>query len=467
MKKILLLLLLPVAAKAQQDYTSTLDRFMEAQVAVKKFNGNVLVARSGKVLYQKAFGYRSYDAKTLLDNNSVFELASVSKQFTAMGILILKEKGLLKLSDSLRYYFPELPYYNITLQQMLEHTSGLPAYEEEMEKKWDHHRIAFNKDMIGFLAAEKPAVHFKPGEKWEYSNTAYALLASIIEKVSKQNFKDFMATNIFQPLGMKNSRVYNTRRSLKEVIPDYAYGFVYSDSLKRYVLPDSLPDYDYVIYLDGIQGDGIINSTTGDLLKWDRAIKNHTLIPEATQKEMLSRQSITDTAQEKYYGYGVMLGRNEVGDYALHGGSWPGYYTMLCRYIKDDLTVIVLSNNESNVGMVTGALTYIVTGRPFVMPYVHKAVAIDAALPGKYVGSYSIDNMPKPLKIEFTEKEGKLLYRFENSASAKELKPESKNKFFVDSPADMQFEFETDASGNITRSWFIVHSMKKEMKRSK
>jgi len=113
MLKLLLFIFLPLFSFSQSNYAPLVDSLMQAQVAVKKFNGNVLIAKSGNILYQKAFGYRNYAKKELLDNNSVFELASISKQFTAMGILLLKEKGKLQLTDSLRKFFPELPYYSI------------------------------------------------------------------------------------------------------------------------------------------------------------------------------------------------------------------------------------------------------------------------------------------------------------------------------------------------------------------
>lgn len=463
MKRLLLLLLLPLATSAQKKYTPLLDSFMQAEVAVKKFNGNVLVAKDGKVLYQKAFGYTNYDTKELLNNNSVFELASIAKQFTAMGILLLNEKGLIKLSDTLRKFFPELSYSNITIQNLLTHTSGLPEYEVFMEKYWNHNKIAFNKDVINILAAEKPPLNFKPGEKWEYSNTAYIILASIIEKISGLSFKDYLQKNIFDPLNMEHTREYNTRRSLKEIIPNFAYGYVYSDSLKRYMLPDSLPEYNFVVYLDGMQGDGTIISTTGDLLKWDRAIKNHILLGEATQNEMLSPQSIMDTVSKKYYGYGVVLGKNEIGDYIMHGGEWPGVQTMLFRYLKDDLTIIVLSNNESNSTMLAGALAYIVTDRPVILPYFHKVTSIDETLLDNYVGKYSIPNVPNPTQIEIFKKDGKLLCRFEKDMKGIELKPESDRKFFIDKDFDMQIEFEADELGQPTKSYFIISSMKKEM----
>lgn len=468
MKNLFLFLLLPLASAAQRNYPLLLDSFMQAEVSVNRFNGNVLVAKAGKILYQKAFGYENFEAKEPLDNNSVFSLASVSKQFTAMGILILEERRKLKLSDSLRHFFPELPYHNVTIQHLLTHTSGLPDYMEAMANNWDHKKIASNKDVINLLATQKIPVNFRPGEKWEYSNTAYLLLASIIEKVSGLSYGAYMQENIFGPLGMTHSREYNTRRSLKETIPNYAYEYVYSDSLKKYVPPDGLPDLDFVIYLDGIQGDGTISSTTSDLFKWDRAIKNHSLLSGATQKKMLAPQSVMDTASKRHYGYGVMLGRNEIGDYAMHGGGWPGTHTMLLRYIKDDITIIVLSNNESNSTMLAGALAYIVTNRDVVVPYEHRVRPIDTTWLDKYAGKYLIPNVPNATKMELTKRDGKLYRRFEKATAEVELKPESNTRFFIDSPgADWQLEFELNPSGNVAKTFVIVNGMKKKIDKIK
>ena len=302
MKKLLLFLFSPLAVLGQVNYSSSIDVFMQAQFKVNNFNGDVLVARSGNIIYQCAFGYSNYDTKAKLDNNSVFELASVSKQFTAMGILMLVEKGQLKLTDSLRKFFPELPYPNVTIQSLLTHTSGLPDYQDAMQNVWDHKKVAFNDDMIAFLAANKTPANFAPNKKWEYSNTAYAILATIIEKVSGLSYSQYLEEKIFKPLDLRRTRIYNTRRSLKDTIANYAYGFVYADSLKRYVMPDSLKTYDFVYYLDGIVGDGTVNSTTGDLLKWDRALKSHALLSGDMQHQMLSPQSVIDTVSKTYYG---------------------------------------------------------------------------------------------------------------------------------------------------------------------
>lgn len=463
MKKLLLLLLLiPFSVCAQKNYPALLDNFMKSEASVRNFNGNVLVARGGKLLYQKSFGFSNYEKKTLLNANSVFELASVSKQFTAMGILILREQGKLKLTDSLRQYFPELPYQNISIQQILSHTSGLPDYQEAMTGKWDSTKIAFNKDMIAFLAKEKPPLYFEPGTKWEYSNTGYAILASIIEKVSGKSFKDFLQRQVFTPLGMTHTRIYNTRRSLKETIPNYAYGYVLNEETKKYQLPDSIPSYRFVYWLDGIQGDGVVNSTTGDLLKWTNALTSHKLVSEAVQKEMISPQATIDTATKKYYGYGQILGTNEIGEYFMHTGGWPGYHTVLFHYPKDDVTIIVLSNNESDAGMLAGPLAYILNDLPVVIPTKHQAAAADTSLYKKLAGWYSIPAYPTPTKVELMLKDGKLFYKNQSGTRVIELIPESPNSFFTNTPVDIQFRFDQQKGGDV-KARFIIYSMEKVM----
>src|SRR5450631_255876 len=458
MIKILPFLLLPLTVLSQKDTSKLLDTYMRAQVEVNHFNGNVLVAKSGNILYQKAFGYSNYNTKVLLDNNSVFELASVSKQFTAMGILMLIEKGKLSFTDTLRKFFPELPYSNVTIQKLLTHTSGLPDYMDAMDQKWDHKNIAFNNDMIQFLAKEKVPENFSPGTKWEYSNTAYAILASIIEKVSGLSYKDYMYKNIFKPLEMSHSRVYNTRRSKKDTVADYAYGFVFSDSLKRYITPDSLKAYDFVIYLDGIVGDGTINSTTGDLLKWDRALKNHALLNEAAQNQMFSPQSVMDTINKVYYGYGVTVGKDQFGNFISHSGGWPGYATNLARYIAKDFTIIILSNNESNAYNIGYAVAGILFDAPVVLPYVHKEIIIDTNSLNRYTGSYHRDST---LRINIIKKVDKL-YRHREGTTDVELKPESNTKFFYGDRTDRQIEFETDQNGHVTKFWLINCGLKTE-----
>jgi CubicO group peptidase (beta-lactamase class C family) len=429
-----------------------IKEYLDAQQKYFRFNGNVLVAEKGKVIFQRSYGYADFNTGRTLNDSSVFELASVSKQFTATGILMLRDQGKLALSDSLRKFFPELPYHNITLYHMLTHTSGLPDYEEHMNKGWDKSKIAFNNDMIAFLAKEKPPVDFPPGTKWEYSNTAFALLASVVEKVSGQHFSEFLDRSVFKPLGMNHSRIYNTRRSKKDTIANYAYGFLYNDMLKRYVLPDSIPALDFVRYLDGLQGDGVVNSTTGDLVKWDRAIRNHTLLNIETQREMLAGHELVDTANKYYYGYGVFIR----GTIIEHSGGWPGYVTNLARDTEKDQTFIVLSNNASDASAIARALQEIMSGKPVVMPYEHKAISLDSGIVRKYAGNYDDFSL---------EASGGGLNKVLRSGRKIEFKAESVSRFFRTGNADEQLEFEIDKTGNVVRGWRIYYGVRTELKK--
>ena len=446
--------------ETKNQFADKADEFFTGQMKYYRFNGNVLVAEKGNIIFQKSYGFADFDSGRMLNDSSVFELASVSKQFTAMGILLLMEKGQLKLTDSLRHYFPELPYSNITIRHMLTHTSGLPDYESVMSTKWDKTKIAFNSDMIAFLAKEKSPASFAPGTKWEYSNTAYAILASIIEKVSGQTFAAFLAENIFIPLGMRHSRIYNTRRSQKDTIANYAYGYIFKPDTKKYILPDNDSSTNFVIYLDGIQGDGIVNSTTGDLLKWDRALKNHTLLSEATQKEMLKGQELADTISKTYYGYGVMVEKTEAGDIITHSGGWPGYVTNLSRNVNADRTIIILSNNNSNAPSLSKTMEELFAGKPVIMPYEHKEIIVDSSALKKFTGSYE-----GRAKIRLEQK-GAKLFRITDSGQSLELKPESATKFFYTDGSDRQIEFETDANNKVSKAWLILNGLKTELKKT-
>ena len=460
MKKILLILLLPLSIAAQKNYPALLRQFMTGQHEYFRFNGNILVAEAGNIIYQQSLGSASFNSKRALNDSSVFELASVSKQFTAMCIMILKEKKLLDYDDSVKKFFTDFPYPAISIRHLLTHTSGLPGYEEQFEKKWDHTKIAFNKDVLDMLAQEKDTLFFKPGTQWRYSNTGYAVLAAIIARVSGVSYNDFMEKNIFQPLGMTHTVIYNTRRSGGKMPANYALGFVYSDSLKRYILPDSLKKFDMVYYLDGIVGDGCVNSTTGDLLKWDRALYNHKLVSKASIDEMLSplvQMSPRDSTS--FYGFGVMVQKTSTGNILSHTGGWPGYTTLLLRHTDKDETIIVLSNNETFNGQIKAAIESILAGEELLMPYEHKEIKIDPALLDRYAGKYSAF-----LTLQFIKKDDKL-YRHREGTKDIELKPESETKFFYGDVTDRQIEFETDAAGKVTKAWFINTGQKGEMKK--
>lgn len=461
MRKIFILLLLPVFTFSQTNHNRLLTEYMTGQSKYFQFNGNILVAEKGKVIYQQALGYADYNTKRMLNDSSVFELASVSKEFTAMGIMILKEKKLLSYDDFVKKYIPDFPYDNLTIRQLLTHSSGLPAYEDQFEKYWDRKKIANNNDVLEMLKQRKDTLYFKPGTKWRYSNTGYAMLALLISKISGSDYNTFLAKNIFQPLGMTHTYVYNSRRSTGKIPANYALGFVYSDSLKRYILPDSLSRFDMVYYLDGIVGDGCVNSTTGDLFKWDRALYTEKLVSKSTLDEMISPLVQTSpTDSNSFYGFGFSIQpRSEKGKVISHTGSWPGYRTLIIRRPEIDEAIIILSNNESNLPFFRAAVESILDDEPLLMPYEHKEVKIDTSLLSNYVGKYSAG-----LTMEFIKKNGKL-YRHRNGTLDIELKPESNTKFFYGDGTDRQIEFETDIKGKVVKTWFINMGQKGEMQK--
>lgn len=333
--------------KESDPLVASIDSVMQSVVDTARFNGNVLVARNGLVVYQKSFGKSNFYTDEMLNDSTLFELASVSKAFTAMSIMMLKEQGKLSYDDDVRKYLPELPYEGMTIRHFLQHTSGIADYGDVLiAEKWDPKKIVYNEDIIKLFGEKKPKIVFKPGEKWEYSNTAYAMLATIVQRVSGKTFKDFTSENIFQPLGMKRSRTYNTRRS-GEVIPNYAYGFVYSDSLKKYVVPDSLKEYFFVYTVDGVEGDGVVNSTTSDLFKWNEALYTNKLVSKATLEEAFTPGKLNNDSTHNY-GFGWFIENDSIhGKIVRHTGSWPGYRTWLIRFVDSKDCIIVLNNTDN------------------------------------------------------------------------------------------------------------------------
>jgi CubicO group peptidase (beta-lactamase class C family) len=470
MKNLLALFLALLLASCSREIKieNELDSYMKGQHELFNFNGNVLITKKGRILYQKSFGFADFNSQNLLNDSSIFELASISKQFTAMGILILVEKDKIQLNDSLRKFFPNLPYSKITINHLLTHTSGLPDYADLITEKWDHSKIAFNNDIINLFIKERPLIQFNPGEKFEYSNTGYALLASIIENVSGKSYRDFMAENIFLPLNMSNSFVYNSRRSSFERIPNYAYGYVYSDSLSNYALPDSLPNFQYVYYLDGIQGDGCVNSTTSDLIKWDRAIKNCSLVNKETMSKMLTRHILTDTLNNIYYGFGLMVGKDDIGNYYKHSGGWPGYLTSYIHYQKGDISIIILSNNESGSYYISNSLANIIYNRKIIMPYKHGYVSLDSTSLDLFTGTFKPINVIS--NIYHFQNSFKLvrirnkLYMESSNGLLREFKPESKNKVYSNDRGDQQLEFEVNANGTV-KYFQILYGIKTEIEK--
>ena len=310
--------------------------------AKKGFSGVVLIAEKGKSIYQKAFGYREFENKIPLQISDIFELASVSKQFTAMIIMMLKEKGLLNYDDSVSKYL-QIPYKGMTIRNLLTHTSGLPDYQEIMDKYWDKSKVAGNPDCIEYLNKYAPPKHFEPGEKYEYSNTGYMLLASIAEKASGKDFIEMCRKWIFSKLKMKSTDIRTLEE--KKATKNFAIGHIYVEERNKYVRADSFPSSNYTIWLGNRKGPGRISSTAADLLKWDKALYTEILIKQSTLQDAFTPMKLNDGTISNY-GFGWEL-RNDpsFGKIVQHNGDNPGYKTQIIRYIDKKKTVIILNNN--------------------------------------------------------------------------------------------------------------------------
>lgn len=427
-----------------QQNIRVIDSFLTSLHNQGEFNGNVLLAGKGKILYKKSFGFSNEKTGEKLDENSVFELASVSKQFTAMAIVILKEKGKLNYDDKISKYLPELSHYsNISIRNLLNHTGGLPDYMEIMDSTFDKNRIATNNDIISTFARLKPQVLFEPNSKWEYSNTGYALLASIIEKVSGMSYGDYLSSTIFKPLNMTNTFVYRRRFAPKKVV-NYAYGYVYSDSAKKYLLPDNIRETKMVVWLDGIVGDGTVNSTTIDLLKWDRALYTDKLVSKKDKEEIFSAATLVDSS-ETDYGFGWFLENNGVyGRIVSHTGGWPGYRTLIERHIQNDKTMIILLNctNDNTYLPVTNLRRMLYNMEPI------KYITLTDEEKEKFTGDYR-NSKGKIVRIIF---ENGNLFRLSSEGEKFELKPVSKTKFqLMKVMPDAYIEFIMNAENKVEK----------------
>src|SRR4026208_84560 len=324
-------------------YSFSQQKEFDSIFAVQQdFSGVVLVAEKGKPIYHKAFGYREFVDQIPLQRSDIFELASVSKQFTAMIIMMLKEKGLLNYDDSVSKYL-QIPYKGMTIRNLLTHTSGLPDYLDIMDKHWDKSRVAGNPDCIEYLNKYAPPKHFEPGEKYEYSNTGYLLLASIAEKASGKDFIEMCRKWIFRKLKMKSTNIRTLEE--KKATKNFAIGHIYVEERNKWIRADSFPSSNYTIWLGNRKGPGRISSTATDLLKWDKALYTEELIKQSTLQEAFTPMKLNDGSFSDY-GFGWSLRTDSVlGKVVSHNGDNPGYKTQIIRYIDKKKTIIVLNNN--------------------------------------------------------------------------------------------------------------------------
>ncbi|MGG3804998.1 serine hydrolase domain-containing protein [Metabacillus fastidiosus] len=398
-----------------------------------ELNGVLMLAEEGNTIFHHASGYADRENNRLLDRDSVFELASVSKPFTAIAIMILKEKGYLNFDDKVSNWLRDFPYKDVLIRHLLNHTSGLPEYMQLVMEQWDHEQIAENRDVLKLLIDYSPEVYFKPGEHWAYTNTNYVLLALIIEEVSGKTFADYMKEEIFSTLGMNDTFVFNAKYN--HGIKNYALGHVYDPSSDEYVRPDSFLDLDYVKYMGGIQGDGAINSNAKDLLIFDQALYTEQLVSYSTLREAMS-QTVLKGEEPIGYGLGWVIREiEETGMMVGHNGGWPGYSTCFCRFIDHNKTLIYLCNEEVDTEFENGILqaaTNILFDLSYILPEKpqhKKAVEIELNECSKLEGTYQSPDEEGLFAKVFIEN-GHLYLQLSGQVKVA-LHPLSVTKFFI------------------------------------
>jgi CubicO group peptidase (beta-lactamase class C family) len=297
----------------------------------KGFNGNVLVGLYGNVIYKNAFGYSNLRTKELLNVKSVFQIASVSKQFTAVAIMMLQEQGKLEYSDTIQKFIPDFPYKNITIKQLLAHRSGLPNYMYFSPKYWKKKKeYMSNEDVLSQMITHRPRPEFTPDRRYKYSNTGYAMLALLVERISGQPFHAFMEQNVFQPIGMTSTFVYDPANSKTTEYETNGYNKNRRKS--------------YVDFLDGVTGDKGIYSTVEDMFLWDQALYTEKIVKQSTLDEAFTPVSY-DYKRDNNYGYGFRLDTLADGSRIVyHGGWWRGYNSLFVRRLNDHTTIIILCN---------------------------------------------------------------------------------------------------------------------------
>lgn len=337
----LLLWLLPVGAMAQPPTPALLRRLDSSLTYLHEraqFNGVVLVARNGRITYSRALGVANPATNEPLHLTSAFNLASVSKQFMAMLIMQLQERGKLRYDDPVRTYLPDFPYDSITVRHLLTHTSGLPEYFALAERYAGPLDTLTNADVGRLLRTYKPPLRFRPGDRWEYCNTGYVLLGSLIEQVTGMPVAQVFERQIARPLGLKNTTVYHLKAGLPSPA-NRVWGFRRENGRN---LPDDL------IPLDGVVGDGNVYASAEDLLRWDQALYTDKLVRRSTLADAfkpvrLNRRG-SDSAATYPYGFGWALDTKSGNMW--HTGSWAGFYTLIVRQPTERQTLIVLTSNH-------------------------------------------------------------------------------------------------------------------------
>ena len=423
---------------AAQTMPQEIDELLKAYNNQGSFNGAALVAQKGKILFQGGYGHKNASANTFNDSNTVFQIGSITKQFTSAIILQLQEQHKLSVEDKLSKYIPKYPNgSNITIENLLNHTSGIHNYNDEAFMERYAGRPINIDSLIGLFRNVPPDC--KPGEKFHYSNSNYILLGVIIEKITGKSYYCVIRENIFQPLGLNHSGF--DFASLKS--PDKATGFAkLTPKIKK---PSPIVDSS-VMYAAGS-----IYSTIGDLYKWDRALYTDNILHDSSLQKAF-------TPFKNNYGYGWLIDSAYGKKAVLHEGGTLGFASFIGHIPEDSTCIILLDNKQSN-GLLKIAedINAILNKQPYDFPKPRTEIEVDTATLRSYTGTYQLT---PEIMLAIQLEDGQLTVHATADGKA-ELFAEKDNYFFL-KMTDTQIEFIKNATGKITKLIFYDHGQKLE-----
>jgi CubicO group peptidase (beta-lactamase class C family) len=413
------------------------DKFVQHYVTAQNYMGTVIIARDNDILYSKGFGSANLEWNIPNTPNTKFRLGSITKQFTAASILLLEERGKLKIDDPIKKYLSDVPsaWDKITIFNLLTHTSGIPNFTNFPEYQKEKFTTHTPKQIVDIFR-DRP-LDFAPGEKMSYSNSGYILLGYLLEKVSGEMYQDFLQKNIFDTLGMKDSG-YDSNSA---IIPRRASG--YSPG------PAGLINAEYADMSIPFSA-GALYSTTEDLLRWEQGLFGG---------KLLSKESLSKMITPNKNGYALGVGiRNDKGHKVIqHGGGIEGFNTQLAYYPDDKLTVAVLSNvNGNTVDQLTGKLAAIALGEEAVLPVEKKEITVPTEILTQYVGTYAL----QPGFDLVITLEGNQLITQATGQGKIPIFAESETKFFP-KVMEASIEFFKDKKGAV--SHLILHQNGNEL----
>jgi CubicO group peptidase (beta-lactamase class C family) len=329
-----------------------IDSFYNKNWPNNSMNGSFLVAKNGQIIYEKYEGYSNLRDKTPITSDTPIHIASVSKVLTATAVLKLVNAKRIDLDQKVTHYLPEFPYPDVTVRMLLSHRSGMRSYAyftDRDKNVWDRHNTLTNQDILTIMGTKNIGLEQRTGTRFAYCNTNYAMLALIIEKVTKLSYRDAMAKIIFKPLGMTNTFVLDFDNDKKKVAPSYKANRVEIG----------------IDYLDAVNGDKNIYSTPRDLLKFDRA----RYAPSFLEPELLAQVYVgysNERKGTKNYGLGIRMINWDTGkNFYFHNGWWHGYTSSFITLQDENVTIIALSNKFTRSTYAVRKLSVIFGDYPF------------------------------------------------------------------------------------------------------